>query len=162
MHCLIPYKCTIDVKLRWFQYRILNRVLTTNTLLYKINQRNNNLCTFCNEEPETIKHIFTEYKKVMPIWVQLQNWFLQKIGLSVTLNQNLILFGTDLKKSNHAVNLIIILTKFYIGEDVKIHRSPFTLFKRKSKIIIIWKARFICLNYQLYQRKWQVWKGLFI
>ena len=27
---LIPFKCTMDTKLRWFQYRILNRFLTKN------------------------------------------------------------------------------------------------------------------------------------
>ena len=45
--CLIPFKCTMDTKLRWFQYRILNRFLTTNTFMYKIGQRVDNLCNFC-------------------------------------------------------------------------------------------------------------------
>ena len=44
--CLIPFKCTMDTKLNWFQYRILNRFLTTNTFMYKIGQRVDNLCNF--------------------------------------------------------------------------------------------------------------------
>ena len=46
IYCLIPFKCTMDTKLRWFQYRILNRFLTSNTSMYKIGQRVDTLCTF--------------------------------------------------------------------------------------------------------------------
>ncbi len=37
---LIPFKYTMDTKLRWFQYKILNRILTTNAFMYKIGHRN--------------------------------------------------------------------------------------------------------------------------
>ena len=83
---LIPFKCTIDVKLRWFQYRVLNRILTTNTCMYNIGQRNS-LCTFYNDESETIKHLFTECKKVKPILAQLQTWIYQKLDIPIILDQ---------------------------------------------------------------------------
>ena len=46
----IPKICCKNTKLHWFQYRILHRILATNDLLTKMNIKQNNLCTFCNEE----------------------------------------------------------------------------------------------------------------
>ena len=49
---------TKSSKLQWFQYRIIHRILGTNSLLYKINQKPNDKCSFCLKEVETIEHIF--------------------------------------------------------------------------------------------------------
>jgi hypothetical protein len=49
---------TKSSKLQWFQYIIIHRILGTNSLLYKINQKPNDKCSFCLEEVETIEHIF--------------------------------------------------------------------------------------------------------
>ena len=68
MFYLIPFNCTIDTKLRWFQYRILNRFLTTNSFMCKIGQRIDNVCTFCKKEAEAIEHPFVECKVVTNIW----------------------------------------------------------------------------------------------
>ena len=54
---LLPLKCTIDVKLRWFQFRIIHKILGVNSFLAKIGIKDSNLCTFCKVKEETIKHI---------------------------------------------------------------------------------------------------------
>ena len=113
MFYLIPFNCTMDAKLRWFQYRILNRFLTTNSCLCKIGQRIDNVCTFCKKEAETIEHLFVESKVATNIWSKLQNWIQIKLGIPVVLSKTHILFGIDLKKCNSAINLIILLSKFY-------------------------------------------------
>ena len=114
MFYLIPFNCTMDTKLRWFQYRILNRFLTTNSFMCKIGQRIDNVCTFCKKEAETIEHLFVECKRVTNIWSKIQNWIQIKLGIPVVLSKTHILFGIDLKKCNSAINLIILLSKFYI------------------------------------------------
>ena len=43
-YCSITFNSTIDVDLRWFQYRILNRILFTNDLLFKLNLVEDDLC----------------------------------------------------------------------------------------------------------------------
>ena len=53
-HCT---KHTKNTKLCWFQYRIIHRILGTNTFLYIIKLKDCNLCTFRKEEPETIDHL---------------------------------------------------------------------------------------------------------
>jgi len=161
---LIPFKCTLDVKFRWFQYRLLNRILTTNVFMYYIGQRNNDLCTFCNKESESIIHLFLECERVKPILIQLQTWITDKLGITATFNKNNILFGLDLRKCNHAINLILILTKFYIYK--KRCQNSYPSFLQLQKEIENYHnlERFIYLkefNYQQYRSKWQVWKNLF-
>lgn len=40
----------IEIKLRWFQIRINTRIICTNITLFAMKLKNNDLCTFCNEE----------------------------------------------------------------------------------------------------------------
>ena len=47
-----------DVKLKDFQFKINNKILVTKSFLHRINNVDNNTCTFCNQEIETIKHLF--------------------------------------------------------------------------------------------------------
>ena len=77
----------MDTKLRWFQYRILNRFLTTNSFMCKIGQRIDNVCTFCKKEAETIEHLFVECKVVTNIWSKLQIWIQIKLGIPVVLSR---------------------------------------------------------------------------
>jgi len=55
---LIPYKCTLHTKLRWFQFRLTHRILGVNSFLAKIGKIESNLCTFCRSEEETLFHLF--------------------------------------------------------------------------------------------------------
>ena len=58
------FKIPNNKKLQWLQYRINQRILTTNTFLKKIKISNNNLRTFCFREKETIEHVLYECEKV--------------------------------------------------------------------------------------------------
>ena len=50
----IPFISTIESKLCSFQYKILQRILPTNKFLKLCNIRNNDCCSFCQKEIETI------------------------------------------------------------------------------------------------------------
>ena len=77
------------VQNQWFQYIIIHRILGTNSLLYKINQKPNDKCSFCLEEVERIEHIFWSCNKISKLWEELP------------LNLTIILFGiTDKSKKN--------------------------------------------------------------
>ena len=39
-------------KLRDFQYKINNKILVTNSFLFKINKTDNLACSYCGEQPE--------------------------------------------------------------------------------------------------------------
>jgi hypothetical protein len=57
----LPFITTKSSKLQWFQYRIIHRILGTNSLLYKISKKPNDKCSFCSEV-ERIEHIFWSCK----------------------------------------------------------------------------------------------------
>ena len=51
-------KTTIDTKIRWTQYRVLQNILTTNKMVAKYNLDQKENCTFCDRYPESIEHLF--------------------------------------------------------------------------------------------------------
>ena len=62
---LTPIRVTLSTKLREFQYKILNRILYTNDMLFKFKNiiRKSPLCYFCENDIETIEH-FSSARKV--------------------------------------------------------------------------------------------------
>ena len=55
---LLPFKTTLHTKLREFQYKILNRILYTNEMLFKFKKVDSPLCYFCGKELNTLEHFF--------------------------------------------------------------------------------------------------------
>ena len=56
----MPFRSTIDTKLRAFQYKYNMRIYPTNDFLYKCQIKDSSLCDFCNMYSETIQHLFWE------------------------------------------------------------------------------------------------------
>ena len=54
--------CTKSTKIITFQFKFLHRRLPTNSFLYKIAVKDNDLCSFCKEETDTLFHLFWECK----------------------------------------------------------------------------------------------------
>ena len=54
----MPFNCTINTKLRWFQFRLIHRILGTNLFLFKICKNESGLCTFCSAMDEALIHLF--------------------------------------------------------------------------------------------------------
>lgn len=89
-HCT---KHTKNTKLCWFQYRIIHRILGTNTFLYKIKVKDCNLCTFCKEERETIEHLLWECHKISDLWHELNRWIFEMTCIEIPLNLEIAMFG---------------------------------------------------------------------
>ena len=60
---LLPFKTTLYTKLREFQYKLLNRIIYTNDMLFKFRKTGSPLCYFCEDEPETLEHFFFTAQK---------------------------------------------------------------------------------------------------
>ena len=52
-----PFLCTKFTKLIVFQFKLLHRRLATNSFLTKINLKDNEQCTFCQNDKETLIHL---------------------------------------------------------------------------------------------------------
>ena len=81
--------------------------------MYKL--KDSNVCSFCEEEPETIEHLLWECHKVSDLWHKLNNWIFEMTYIEIPLNLQIVIFGyfknLDL---NFVKNKVILLTKFYI------------------------------------------------
>ena len=106
------FKDIKDVKLQWLQYRIIHRILGTNLLLFKMKIQNNDKCTFCNTESETIEHLFYDCIIVSPIWEIIVSWLNEKLSIELQIERHEYILG--ILHSDKRINLIIMLVKSYI------------------------------------------------
>jgi ferredoxin len=54
---MLPWRTTIDTRLRWLQFRINHFILPTNQWLCKIKIIDNSYCTRCKVHVESLDHI---------------------------------------------------------------------------------------------------------
>ena len=91
-----------ETKLKEFQFKINNRILLTKSFLYKINKVDDGMCSFCNQHPETILHLFYYCEKVKTFWTDLKTWLEIKTNIILQLNVKNLLFS----KQAHNVLLV--------------------------------------------------------
>ena len=87
-----------EVILKDFQFKINNKILVTKTFLHKIRKVEDNLCSYCKREPETILHLFVECDKVKEFWQSLHIWLMQNVNISINLDKKGILFSMYIKE----------------------------------------------------------------
>ena len=123
---------TNDITLRWFHYRLLHRILGTKALLFKIGLSDSNMCTFCNEYPETIAHLFYTCRISSQLWTNVFHWVNETLYSNIACNDIDILLGkTGL--NNRPLNVILCLTKRYIYKQKLQNHLP--LFTEAKKYI---------------------------
>ena len=82
----LPFKVTLDTKLRWFQlWRVINNILPNNVWLEKVSTIDNEMCTFCHNDNETVTHMFCECNNVTDFWKQIKNRISRMRGFMVHL-----------------------------------------------------------------------------
>ena len=106
-----PFLSTNDTKLQWFQFRITNRILSCNSFLKKIKVKDNDFCSFCKGDVETIVHIFYDCSIVSAFWSDFADWIKTKTSFTLIITAKIVLFGTDFDK---ILNCLILLAKYYI------------------------------------------------
>ena len=79
---------TQSAKLVSFQYKILNNILCTNRTLRQCNIKADDLCTFCNINPETISHLLWECRVSKEIWFKTKEWLLPQVNIDEHLCLN--------------------------------------------------------------------------
>ena len=114
-----------EVKLKWLQMRIIHRILATNVILAKMKITENDKCSFCQKERDSIQHIFWQCEHTKRFWVQFE--VLLKtcdVACNVKLTENIILFGvSDLFKTDIVFDHIIVEAKMYIYR-CKVQKVP--------------------------------------
>ena len=136
-------------------------IIATNKFLYKINIRSDELCSFCQNQVETIRHLFCQCNYVKTFWKQLEYLF-QKNNVAFYGNQGLsdriILFGLD---GDKVVNVILLLAKFHIYRSRVQNGKPnykSFLAEIKKYIRIVKYIAISNRNINRFDQMWGLWK----
>ena len=135
----MSHRCTIDIKLRNFQYKYLMRIIPNNKYLFKCKLVPTVLCDFCAMQEETNAHLFWDCHFVQGYWSKIQK-FLQDNNFKIDLTYYRISFGILDKNSvkTPMMNFIILIAKYCIfASKYKMQRPTFesflkTLHQRKE------------------------------
>ena len=70
----LSFLCTREAKLRAFQFKFLHRKIATNDFLHKIDIKQTDSCSFCEEPKETLAHLFWTCKYTYKFWKSMFEW----------------------------------------------------------------------------------------
>ena len=90
----LPHTVALEPYARAFQYKVLNSILYTNTKLYKIGYTEQDKCTFCNTEPETLHHFFFHSSHSNSFWKDCEQYAFSITKQNKVLNLQDILIGS--------------------------------------------------------------------
>jgi hypothetical protein len=119
----LPFLITLDTRLRYFQYKILHRILPTNTFLALIKISDSDSCSFCGKHIETMLHLFVECEEITQLWVDLQQWLVLCGYIRIEhLNPSDIILGNP--DMDYSFNFTILIAKFVIYRCKLNNRKP--------------------------------------
>ena len=92
----IPFYCTKSNQFTVFQYKILHRILSTNSLLFKCKLKDTQQCNLCNETKETILHLFWKCNIVKSLWLEMTEILKSKCNVETPISAQHIILGSDI------------------------------------------------------------------
>ena len=110
---LICFKTIQDNYLIWLQYRILNQILGIRNLKFKMGITQDNVCKLCNENEETLVHLFSQCEPTRKFWEDLSRKIKTNTNKEVDFSSKDIILGFQEKQMRPA-NILLIIMKKYI------------------------------------------------
>ena len=135
---LLAFECTKSSKLRVFNFKFLHHRLSTNDFLYKIGLSDNEKCTFCERETETLFHLFWNCESTQLLWNNLVLWLqtFQVLTKNMPLRADTALgMRPDTSKLGLPINSAFLVAKYHIWTCKQKECSPnfssfFTTFEK--------------------------------
>ena len=112
-----------------FQFKLVMRILTTNTFLKLIRVQENDLCSFCHVNRETLAHLFISCDYVAAFWGHIAR-YLSRHGLG-QLSEKTKIFGDS---RNALITHVVTIAKHVIYSARRRNSRPcFNYFKNLLK-----------------------------
>lgn len=149
--------------LRWFQYRIVHKILITNVHRNKYDANISDRCQFCHALPETVLHILIQCPIVKRFWTAFQRWLKYIFDIVFEIDEYNIVFNAYSGIGKLIVNTMILVAKQYIySAKCKNEIPKFIQFVPKiSQIHAIEKTIALRQNkFQKYNEKWRIFLRL--
>ena len=122
-----PFKYTKCTKLITFHFKLMHRRIATNTFLNKIGIKDSNKCSFCEDEPEHLLHLFWNCPKTSSFWNNLiaQLSLFNVIEKDFNLNSAVALgLSPVFSKGTGLINLCLLIARFFIWLCKLNQRTP--------------------------------------
>ena len=157
-HCSIR-----DNTYKWFQLRILYRILGTRSYLAKLSLSEDPKCPRCHEI-ETIHHLLITCPSVQEFWKILSEHIKSKVNCTLKFTPFTIIFGYTLTESSQQpINTILLVAKKYIFDSSKkseyLNLYVFTRYLQQihSEQQLLSK---LCNDEPQFKKRWQKWLPL--
>ena len=125
---LVPVRSCLSTRIRYFQFKIIHRILGVNKYLKLLNISQSDLCSFCYSSVESIEHLFWDCPIIRRFIADVQHFILED---KVTLNKINFIFGFY-GNVGVQINFVILYAKYYI-------------FSNKCKNIVLSLNSFKCM-----------------
>ena len=161
---LLPFKATREIKLTMFQYKIIHRILPTNSLLHKMKKVASPSCPFCPSEHQTLWHLFINCKQASSFWNRFQEWYSTSSNMKLLLSELEIMFGI-IRCHTYclALNHLIILGKYFLYVNalntINCRFDDFVSLVR-DKIYLEKYIAVTCNNEKEFRNKWKFFLSL--
>ena len=160
----LPIRVCSEPYLRSFQYKVLNSILFTNEILFKIGYIPSPNCSFCQDTKETRNHVLFTCPFSYYFWMDVIPKILNNISSCRCLLLSDVIIGI-LKEGMDLVNNAIIVGNSYLWScsHKDINRQLVTLrkfLKRNTKLKNILLSNRIELFLSV--KKWKSFEGLFL
>ena len=131
------YHTTDDAKLLNFHYKLFHRIIYTNSKLFKCKMIETELCTFCNEQKETLMHLFFDCCHVRTFLLQLFEEISVKCNIHYLMTPDTWILNkfTGSPIEIDCLTICAILAKYYIYCcKIKKCMPNITSFKQRIKV----------------------------
>jgi hypothetical protein len=115
--CFVNIKKINEVNMKWFQMRIVHRILGTNVVLHRMGVANNENCVYCLGTRDSIDHIFWDCPIAQRFWEQFTNLTREKCqnAHNMRLTKVLTLLGVDRNiRMDRTMYFILTFAKQYV------------------------------------------------
>lgn len=158
--------CIDEVKMKWFQLKISNRILVTNIVLARMGITQQIQCNFCEKEKDSILHYLWECEFAQIFWKEFLDMLKHncKHCERINLNPELVLFGKDnSNKTDGGFDTLLLNAKYFIYRNRIGKTKPILeVFKRELKNLIKCEkySYSIKMNENKFDGKWKHYSPL--
>ena len=108
------YRLFKSTEVQLSQFKLLHYSIATNELLFKWKLVDSDICVFCEEDIETLTHLFLECEVIKLFWKDLEIWISTTTQISYGLNLVEKVFGITIHQNLDILNIIYLIAKKFI------------------------------------------------
>ena len=109
----LPHEVAFEPYLKAFQYKVLNSILFTNEKLCKIGYIQDDKCSLCKTDSESLYHIFFECRHTKQFWKEFQYYYYTLTREFICLTLQDVITGI-LYTNCPLLDYLILIAKLYL------------------------------------------------